>query len=123
MCVRRRSVGGSSISIALRVPHIESRRGHMQHVEDIIYAKQDGVATVSINRPWVLNAFRPRTIDEMMEAFDDAWYDDRIGVVVLTGEQDNFCTGGDQKIRSQGGCQEADRTPCLHGRTFARSVR
>src|SRR2546428_1477395 len=102
MCVRRRSVGGSSISIALRVPHIESRRGHMQHVEDIIYAKQDGVATISINRPWVLNAFRPRTIDEMLEAFDDAWYDDSIGVVVLTGEQGNFCTGGVHKILDLG---------------------
>ena len=75
----------------------------MVSFDDIIYTKQDGVATVSINRPWVLNAFRPRTIDEMMEAFDDAWYDDSIGVVILTGEQGNFCTGGDQKIRGQGG--------------------
>src|SRR5207245_9259577 len=96
MCVRRRSVGGSSISIALRVPHIESRRGHMQHVEDIIYAKQDGVATISINRPWVLNAFRPRTIDEMLESFDDAWYDDSSGVVVFAGGKCDSCTGAGQ---------------------------
>jgi 1,4-dihydroxy-2-naphthoyl-CoA synthase len=63
----------------------------MANFEDIIYTKQEGVATVSINRPWVLNAFRPRTVDEMIEAFHDAWYDDSIGVVVLTGEQGHFC--------------------------------
>ena len=71
----------------------------MQSFDDIIYTKQDGIATVSINRAVVLNAFRPRTIDEMMQAFNDAWYDDgALGVVVLTGEQGNFCTGGDPKF-------------------------
>src|SRR5262249_60485012 len=95
----------------------------MQHVEDIIYSKQDGVATVSINRPWVLNAFRPRTIDEMLAAFDDAWYDDSIGVVVLTGEQGNFCTGGDQKIRGPGGEHEEEGTPRLPGRHMHRMIR
>ncbi len=95
----------------------------MQHVEDIIYAKQDGVATISINRPWVLNAFRPRTIDEMLEAFDDAWYDDSIGVVVLTGEQGNFCTGGDQKIRGQGGYHDEEGTPRLQVRNLHRMIR
>jgi naphthoate synthase len=95
----------------------------MQSFDDIIYTKQDGVATVSINRPWVLNAFRPRTIDEMMEAFNDAWYDDSIGVVVLTGEQGNFCTGGDQKIRGQGGYQDEEVTPRLQVRNLHRMMR
>src|SRR5215467_5943718 len=95
----------------------------MQHFEDIIYTKQDGVATVSINRPWVLNAFRPRTIDEMMEAFDDAWYDDNIGAVVLTGEHGNFCTGGDQKSRGQGGYQGGEGTPRPQGRNWRRMIR
>ena len=70
-----------------------------QQFEDIIYAKSDGVATVTINRPQVYNAFRPQTIDEMLEAFGDAWHDEQIGVIVLTGAKGNFCTGGDQKIR------------------------
>ena len=95
----------------------------MQSFDDIIYIKQDGVATVSINRPWVLNAFRPRTIDEMMATFHDAWYDDSIGVVVLTGEQGNFCTGGDQKIRGQGGYQDEEGTPRLQVRNLHRMIR
>src|SRR5262249_59128984 len=90
----------------------------MQSFDDIIYTKQDGIATISINRPWVLNAFRPRTIDEMMEAFHDAWYDDSIGVVVLTGEQGNFCTGGDQKKPGQGGDHDRKGAPPLQGRNI-----
>ncbi|HUJ74872.1 MAG TPA: 1,4-dihydroxy-2-naphthoyl-CoA synthase [bacterium] len=74
-----------------------------QPYQDILYAKRDGVATVTMNRPQVYNAFRPQTIDEMIHAFGDAWYDESIGVVVLTGAQGNFCTGGDQKIRGDAG--------------------
>jgi naphthoate synthase len=91
--------------------------------EDILYTRQDGVATVSINRPRVLNAFRPRTIDEMIEAFQDAWYDDAIGVVVLTGEQGNFCTGGDQRIRGSGGYEDESGTPRLQVRNLHRLIR
>ncbi len=90
---------------------------------DIIYLKQDGIATVSINRPWVLNAFRPRTIDEMIEAFHDAWYDESIGVVVLTGEQGHFCTGGDQKMRGPDGYKDEEGTPRLQVRNFHRMIR
>ncbi|MFI5400690.1 MAG: enoyl-CoA hydratase-related protein, partial [SAR324 cluster bacterium] len=77
--------------------------------QDILYAKRGGIATVTINRPQVYNAFRPLTIDEMMAAFDDAWYDESVGVVVLTGAEGNFCTGGDQKIRGDQGYVD-DRT-------------
>src|SRR4029450_2351135 len=95
----------------------------MQSFDYIIYTKHDGVATVSINRPHVLNAFRPRTIDEMLEAFTDAWYDDSIGVAVLTGEQGNFCTGGDQKIRGHGGYEDESGTPRLQVRNLHRLIR
>ena len=63
----------------------------MFEYEDIIYTKHEGVAKVSINRPEVLNAFRPKTVDEMRNAFQDAWDDNQVGVVVLTGENGNFC--------------------------------
>ena len=95
----------------------------MPEYTDIIYTKQDGVATVSINRPRVLNAFRPRTIDEMIAAFQDAWYDTDIGVVVLTGEQGHFCTGGDQKIRGEGGYNDESGTPRLQVRNLHRLIR
>jgi naphthoate synthase len=91
---------------------------------DILYTKQDGIATVTINRPQVYNAFRPQTIDELMEAFHDAWYDEAVGVVVLTGAKGNFCTGGDQKIRGDQGYVDA-RTDAgrLQVRNFHRMIR
>ncbi len=73
---------------------------------DILYSKINGIATITINRPEVRNAFRPLTVDEMINAFQDAWDDDEIGVVILTGKGDKaFCSGGDQKIRSPKGYQ------------------
>jgi enoyl-CoA hydratase/carnithine racemase len=63
---------------------------------NILYTKQDGVATVTINRPAVLNALNFQTLKEMARAFEDASYDDKIGVLVLTGAGDRaFCTGAD----------------------------
>jgi 2-ketocyclohexanecarboxyl-CoA hydrolase len=74
--------------------------------DDIVYEKQDGIATITINRPKVLNAFRSQTVDEMVAAFQDAWADRTIGVVILTGVGDRaFCTGGDQSGREAGGYQ------------------
>jgi len=94
-----------------------------QDYQDIIYTKKDGIATMSFNRPQVLNAFRPRTIDEMIDAFQDAWYDDDIGVAVLTGEQGNFSSGGDQKIRGHGGYEDEGGTPRLQVRNLHRLIR
>lgn len=73
---------------------------------DIIYEKKQGVAFVRINRPEVLNAFRPATIDEMREAFSDAWNDSEVGVAVLTGTNGNFCVGGDVSVRGKGGYKD-----------------
>lgn len=72
--------------------------------DDILYDARDGVAWITINRPQVRNAFRARTVDEMVAAFRAAWGDDDVGVVVLTGAGDKaFCSGGDQKDRGDGG--------------------
>jgi 2-ketocyclohexanecarboxyl-CoA hydrolase len=73
-------------------------------MEDILYEKKNGVAWITINRPQVRNAFRALTVDEMVAALRDAWADGDVGVVVLTGAGDKaFCSGGDQKARSDGG--------------------
>jgi 2-ketocyclohexanecarboxyl-CoA hydrolase len=62
------------------------------------------VAWITINRPERRNAFRALTVREMIAAFRDAWADDDIGVVVLTGAGDKaFCSGGDQKERTAQG--------------------
>jgi enoyl-CoA hydratase/carnithine racemase len=62
----------------------------------ILYAKGEGRATITINRPEVYNCFNFRTLREMARAFEDASWDDAVGVVVLTGAGDKaFCTGAD----------------------------
>ena len=64
--------------------------------EDILYEAKDGIATIKMNRPKVYNAFRPKTIEELIEAFTLAGEDPEIGVIILTGAGDKaFCTGGD----------------------------
>ena len=45
---------------------------------DILYHKADGIAKITINRPEVRNAFRPQTVQEMIEAVNDARYDDQV---------------------------------------------
>jgi 2-ketocyclohexanecarboxyl-CoA hydrolase len=70
---------------------------------DILYDKADGVATITINRPNVLNAFRAETVEEMLEAVRDADDDRAIGVIVLAGAGDRaFCSGGDNSSRDGG---------------------
>ena len=64
----------------------------------------DHVATVTINRPKVMNAFRARTCDELVRAFREAGYDRDVGAIVLTGAGERaFCTGGDQSDNTDGG--------------------
>lgn len=71
--------------------------------EDIIYEKTDGVATVTINRPETLNAFRDLTLREMIAALKDAWGDAETGVLVLRGAGGKaFSSGGDMKRRKPG---------------------
>src|SRR6202165_5896050 len=74
---------------------------------DILYNKRDGVATITINRPRVLNAFRAETVEEMLAAMRDAEDDRDVGVVVLAGAGDRaFCAGGDNSARAAGGASD-----------------
>jgi len=84
--------------------------------EDIIYeTSSDGIAKITINRPDVRNAFRPRTVSEMIRAFDEVRDDASIGVAILTGAgPDAFCSGGDQRVRGDGGYVGADGIPRLN---------
>ena len=63
--------------------------------EAFICEVADGVATIAINRPKVMNAFCGRTCDELIHACNRAGWDKSVGVIVLTGTGDKaFCTGG-----------------------------
>lgn len=71
---------------------------------DVIYEKQEGVATITINRPEVYNAFRARTVKELIWSLRDAWDDNKIAAVILTGTGEKaFCTGGDQSNKGDSG--------------------
>lgn len=98
--------------------------------EDITYHKADGMARIAFNRPEIRNAFRPQTIDEMIEAFRDAWMDDSIGVVLLTGNGPSpkdgkwaFCAGGDQSVRGHAGYVGADGVARLNVLELQRIMR
>jgi naphthoate synthase len=78
----------------------------LQHGDftDIRYETAEGIAKLTICRPEVRNAFRPKTLYELADAFERARDDPGIGVVVLTGEgTEAFCSGGDQRIRGEDG--------------------
>lgn len=72
--------------------------------EDILYEASEGIAKITINRPEVRNAFRPKTLFELSHAFDAARDDPTVGVIIFTGAGDlAFCSGGDQRVRGSDG--------------------
>ncbi|MBC7891752.1 MAG: 1,4-dihydroxy-2-naphthoyl-CoA synthase [Sphingobacteriaceae bacterium] len=83
-----------------------------------------GVAMISINRPEVHNAFTPLTVREMSEAVELARQDERVGVVILTGEGGRaFCSGGDQSVRGHGGYLGEDTVPRLNVLDLQKQIR
>jgi dihydroxynaphthoic acid synthetase len=76
----------------------------MSENEDTLYSIEGTTAVLTINRPERYNAFRGRTIDELVNSFERAWSDPGVRVVVLTATGDKaFCAGGDVKQRAQTG--------------------
>jgi dihydroxynaphthoic acid synthetase len=77
----------------------------LEDFTDITYAvEEDAFALITINRPTRMNAFRGRTVDELISAFKHAWVDHRVATVILTGEGNRaFCSGGDVKERAESG--------------------
>ena len=73
-------------------------------MEDVAYEVDDGLAWITIDRPERLNAFRARTVDELIASLTRAWADPTVGVLALTGAGERaFCVGGDQKQRAETG--------------------
>ncbi len=83
--------------------------------EDILFEKFDGIAKITINRPRVYNAFRPKTNMEMLDAFHICRENPDIRVIILTGAGDKaFCSGGDQNVKGEGGYVGEDGVPRLN---------
>ncbi|MCL4255151.1 MAG: 1,4-dihydroxy-2-naphthoyl-CoA synthase [Anaerolineae bacterium] len=102
----------------------------VKEYEDITYHKAEGIGRIAFNRPEVRNAFRPKTIDEMTEAFLMAWRDEEVGVIWITGNGPSpkdgvwsFCAGGDQKVRGQAGYVGDDGVARLNVLQLQRYIR
>lgn len=92
--------------------------------EDILYFKMDGIAKIVINRPHIHNAFRPKTVEEMRTAFQDARKDPSIGVIILTGAGEKaFCSGGDQTIRGEAGYKDETGEEMLNVLDLQKEIR
>ena len=87
----------------------------VKEYEDITFKKCDGVMRIAFNRPEVRNAFRPKTVFELLDAFQLAEEDREVGVILLAGEGPSakdggwaFCSGGDQRVRGKKGYEGQD---------------
>lgn len=87
----------------------------IKEYQDITFKKCNGVARIAFNRPEVRNAFRPKTVSELLEALIIAHESQEIGVVLISGEGPSpkdggwaFCSGGDQRVRSTTGYKGED---------------
>ncbi len=83
--------------------------------EDITFKIADGVARIAFNRPEVRNAFRPKTVDELLDALIICHESQDVGVVLISGEGPSpkdggwaFCSGGDQRVRAKRGYKGLD---------------
>jgi naphthoate synthase len=97
---------------------------------DIRFERSDeGIARITIDRPHKRNAFRPRTVRELCDAFSRVRDDPRLGVVLFTGAgpaRDGgwaFCAGGDQSVRGEGGYVDEDGLPRLNVLDLQRLIR
>jgi naphthoate synthase len=98
--------------------------------EDIVLElSEEGIARITINRPHKRNAFRPRTVAELCDAFARVRDNPRIGVVLFTGAGPAadggwaFCAGGDQSVRGDGGYLDEDGLPRLNVLDLQRLIR
>ena len=98
----------------------------VREFEDIRFETTDEgkIAKITINRPEVRNAFRPKTVMELLQAFDLAHEDPSVGVIILTGAGDlAFCSGGDQKVRGHAGYIGEDGVPRLNVLDLQKKIR
>ena len=96
----------------------------MTEFTDITYEVESGLAWITINRPERYNAFRARTLDELIRAFKMAWASSEVGVICLTGAGEKaFCTGGDQKQRAETGDYGPSETGLFEVDTLHRVIR
>jgi len=96
----------------------------MEELEDVLYEVDQGLAWITINRADRFNAFRGRTIDELIFCFKAAWTDKGVGVIAFTGAGNKaFCAGGDQKQRMETGDYGPTESGLFEVETLHRIIR
>lgn len=96
----------------------------IKQYEDILFEQYGKIAKITINRPWVYNAFRPQTNREMLDAMAYCREANDIGVIILTGAGDKaFCSGGDQKVKGVGGYIDENGVPRLNVLDLHKAIR
>ena len=96
----------------------------MNELTDVRYEVDDGLAWITIDRPERMNAFRARTVDELIACLKRAWASKEVGVLCLTGAGDRaFCTGGDQKQRAETGDYGPSETGLFEVEALHRLIR
>ncbi len=88
-------------------------------VQQVIYEKSDGIATITLNRPERMNAFTPQMLDEWYAALQDAHLDQEVRVVILTGAGRGFCSGADVGAGAAGSLMDRERS-LVENRNFLR---
>jgi len=63
--------------------------------ETLLYDVEDGIATITLNRPERLNAYTPKMMLDLLAAFDQTDSDDAVKAVIVTGAGRGFCAGAD----------------------------
>ncbi|HVS62610.1 MAG TPA: enoyl-CoA hydratase-related protein [Thermoanaerobaculia bacterium] len=93
-------------------------------LQDVRYEVDRGLAWITIDRPERYNAFRGRTVDELIRCFKAAWADRSVGVIALTGAGEKaFCAGGDQKQRAETGDYGPTETGLFEVESLHRLIR
>lgn len=96
----------------------------LDNLGDVRYEIDRGLAWITIDRPDRFNAFRGRTVDELIRCFKAAWTDRSVGVVALTGAGEKaFCAGGDQKQRQESGDYGPTESGLFEVETLHRIIR
>lgn len=87
----------------------------VKEYDEILFEEAGHIAKITMNRPERRNAFTPKTVSEMIDAFTICRDDENVGVIILTGAGDlAFSSGGDQGVRGNGGYVGDDNVPRLN---------
>jgi enoyl-CoA hydratase/carnithine racemase len=79
--------------------------------QDMLYKKEEGIATITMNRPNKKNSLSPALFQGIFNGIEDAAADEAVKVIIITGTGDSFCSGADVKAMARGELQRRPEIP------------